>query len=579
MSDHEFEKQIHQKLQELKLRPSDGVWMEVEKSIRQGKNRRRFMWWWMAALFVCVTAGGYILYNHTAQTHPVNAEVAQASAASLSNTKPAETSTNSTKQTTTLEHQVTDNTIADKNITGEEKASTSSPLPTSPQQPNMASPVITPEASDNKQPVIAAAGTTTNKNKKPVQQPHTYNTGNIDPVEPINTTKLTHEKQRRTNKKGVRQTLVIAKAPVQLRYHEASSETIATDKTIQSEPNALNSTMPARVNELDSAIATTKATTTPLNNRLLPFLLPDSLSKTAVAQPIQRKKPSLWHWGVVADAGYSRIAESKLFQLKGLLGEKYYAEDLSARSSATPSPNNSTTAFNGTANNQLVNWSAYTAPPKKASPIQADVSFSVGLFVQRTLSPRLKVSLGLEYSYISVHTQVGQKVNATNNPLVVNMGTSQAALVKEYYKYPGTDTAQSISGAAYSQGMAYSQKYTYRFHYLEIPLTASWQINKGRRLPPFQLEGGISMARLLSVDALHYEGIKGVYYKDNDLFNKTQFNFVAGLSVGLLQQSKHPLWIGPNLRYALNGLVNKEVSTGQYTWSTGISVKMLLGKL
>jgi len=87
------------------------------------------------------------------------------------------------------------------------------------------------------------------------------------------------------------------------------------------------------------------------------------------------------------------------------------------------------------------------------------------------------------------------------------------------------------------------------------------------------------MARLLTVDALHYEGIKGVYYKDNDLFNKTQFNFVAGLSVGLLQQSKHPLWIGPNLRYALNGLVNKEVSTGQYAWSTGISIKVLLGKL
>jgi hypothetical protein len=573
MSDHEFEKQIHQKLQELKLRPSDGVWMEVEKSIRQGKNRRRFMWWWMAALFVCVTAGGYILYNHTTQTHPVTAEVAQATAASLSNTKPAGTSTNSTKETTTLPQQVTDKAIADKNITGKEATSGSSASPISPQQPNMASPVITREASDNKQTVITAAATTTNKNKKPVQQPHTYNAGNIEPVEPMNTTKLTHEKQRSAKKKGRNEGSAITEAPVH-------SETMATIEAAEREPNALNSTVPARVNNLDSAIATTKATTTPLNNRLLPFLLPDSLSsKTAVAQPIQRKKPSLWHWGVVADAGYSRIAESKLFQLKGLLGEKYYAEDLSARSSASPSPNNSTTSFNGTANNQLVNWSAYTAPPKKASPIQADVSFSVGLFVQRTISPRLKVSLGLEYSYISVHTQVGLKVNATNNPIVVNMGTSQAALVKEYYKYPGTDTAQSISGAAYSQGMTYSQKYTYRFQYLEIPLTASWQINKGRRLPPFQLEGGFSLARLLSVDALHYEGIKGVYYKDNDLFNKTQFNFVAGLSVGLLQQSKHPLWIGPNLRYALNGLVNKEVSTGQYTWSTGISVKMLLGKL
>lgn len=296
--------------------------------------------------------------------------------------------------------------------------------------------------------------------------------------------------------------------------------------------------------------------------------------------PITRRKTSLWHWGVAADVGYSRIAESKLFQLKGLLGkDKYFAEDLSARSSATPSTSNNTTNYNSNASSQLVNWSAYTAPPKKASPIQADKSFSLGAFVQRTVSPRLKLSLGLEYTYLSVHTQVGQKVTAPNNPIVVNYGTSQAALVKEYYKYPGSDTAQAISAAAYSQGMTYSQQYTYRFHYLEIPLTVSWQINKGRKLPPFQLEGGFSMARLLSVDALHYEGLKGVYYKDNDLFNKTQFNFVAGLSVGLLQRSKHPLWIGPNLRYALNGLVDKEVSTGQYAWSTGISIKVLLGKL
>lgn len=369
--------------------------------------------------------------------------------------------------------------------------------------------------------------------------------------------------------------MVITEAPVQLQQ-----KTIATVETVQVEPNALNSTMPTRVNVMDSAIATNKAVTTPFSKVAGPMTPLAGQVIGLSASPITRKKPTLWHWGVTADAGYSRIAESKLFQLKGLLGkDKYYAEDLSARSSATPITTNNTSNFTSNASSQLVNWSAYTAPPKKAAPIQADKSFSLGVFVQRTVSPRLKLSLGLEYSYISVHTQVGQKVVAPNNPIVVNMGTSQAALVNEYYKYPGSDTAQAISAAAYSQGLTFSQKYTYRFHYLEIPLTVNWQINKGRRLPPFQLEGGFSVARLLSVNALHYEGIKGVYYKDNDLFNKTQFNFVTGLSVGLLQRSKHPLWIGPTLRYALNGLVNKEVSTGQYAWSTGISIKVLLGKL
>ncbi len=563
MSDHEFEKQVHQKLQELKLRPSDGVWMEVEKSIRQGKSRRRFMWWWMAALFVGVTAGGYILYNYTAQTHSNAAAIATTTATSLSNTKSAEITANSTNHTTTVQP------VTEKNITGEEKASQ--------QQSTVETPSVIAETTESK----TITATTTNKNKKPVQQPLTYNSGNTDPAQPINTIKLTHEKQHRANKKGARGSFVIAAA---LTQHRDGGETWATleRETVQaeSEPNTL-SIMPVRINEVDNDIATNKATTTPLNNRLLPLLLPDSLSNTpAVAQPIQRRKPSLWHWGVVADAGYSRIAESKLFQLKGLLGtDKYIAEDLSARSNASPATNNGTTAYTGSGNSQMVNWSAYTTPPKKASPIQADVSFSVGLFVQRAISPRFKLSLGLEYNYLSVHTQVGQKINSPANPIVVNMGTSQAALVKEYYKSPGTDNAQAISSAAYNPGTTISQRYTYRFHYLEIPLIASWQINKGRKLPPFQLEAGVSMARLLSVDALHYEGIKGVYYQDNDLFNKTQFNFVAGLSVGLLQHSKHPLWIGPNLRYALNGLVNKEVSTGQYAWSAGVSIKMILGKL
>jgi hypothetical protein len=230
----------------------------------------------------------------------------------------------------------------------------------------------------------------------------------------------------------------------------------------------------------------------------------------------------------------------------------------------------------------LLNVSSAATVTKKASPIQPDLSFSVGFFVQRALSPRLKVSLGVQYTYMSVNTQVGQKVDA---PLEINTDTSSSKIVQSYYKLPGyvsaTADQQGINGisANYGGQKYVSDKHRYRFQYIEIPLMVNWQINKGRRLPPVMLEGGVSISRLLSVDALHFEGIKGVYYEDKSLFNKTQFNFVTGLSVGLLQKSKHPLWIGLNLRYALNGLVNKDVSAGQYMWSTGITVKMLLGKL
>jgi hypothetical protein len=222
-----------------------------------------------------------------------------------------------------------------------------------------------------------------------------------------------------------------------------------------------------------------------------------------------------------------------------------------------------------------------SAPPVKvASAIQPDFSASVGVFIQRTLSPRLKVSVGLEYSYMSVNTNVGK---AFDSSIAVNIGTNNLKVINRFYESPGyIDTVRGTYSNVQGQGSGkvyYSQKHRYRFHYIEMPVVLNWQINQGKRMPPIVFEGGVSVGRLFAADALHYEGVKGVYYEDNSLLNKTQFNFVTGLSVGLLQRSKHPIWIGPDLRYSLNGLVKKEVSTGQYMWSTGISFKMLLGRL
>ena len=129
---------------------------------------------------------------------------------------------------------------------------------------------------------------------------------------------------------------------------------------------------------------------------------------------------------------------------------------------------------------------------------------------------------------MSVNTQVGQKVNS---PLVINRDTTLAKIVPEYYKSPGygpVSADATLQNTTASYQAYYSNKYRYRFQFIEIPLLVNWQINKGRRLPPIVFEGGVSISRMLSADALHFEGKNGVYYADKDLFNKTQFNFVAG---------------------------------------------------
>src|ERR1044072_8865404 len=102
MSDHDFEKQVQQKLGELKLRPSDAVWMEVEKNIRDKKRRRRFLWLWSAALLVTLTTSGIILYHYnTRRTITIGESTAQTTPGTLppSANSISNSNTNSTTNT------------------------------------------------------------------------------------------------------------------------------------------------------------------------------------------------------------------------------------------------------------------------------------------------------------------------------------------------------------------------------------------------------------------------------------------------------------------------------------------------
>jgi hypothetical protein len=57
MLENKFEKQVQLKMKEFVLHPSEEVWMEVERRIREGKKRRFFFWWPLLFLLV---AGGIV---------------------------------------------------------------------------------------------------------------------------------------------------------------------------------------------------------------------------------------------------------------------------------------------------------------------------------------------------------------------------------------------------------------------------------------------------------------------------------------------------------------------------------------
>ncbi|HSC36389.1 MAG TPA: hypothetical protein VLD19_00910, partial [Chitinophagaceae bacterium] len=62
MSTHDFEKQVQQKMDELRFDPSEAVWAEVEKQIRERKRRRLLVWWWTLPFLVAGSIGVYSIF-------------------------------------------------------------------------------------------------------------------------------------------------------------------------------------------------------------------------------------------------------------------------------------------------------------------------------------------------------------------------------------------------------------------------------------------------------------------------------------------------------------------------------------
>ncbi|MET0300066.1 MAG: hypothetical protein ABW036_09905 [Flavitalea sp.] len=58
MSDHDFEKRVKQRMDELRFKPSEAVWQNLERELRKDKPSRRG-WLWIPAALLLLGTGGY----------------------------------------------------------------------------------------------------------------------------------------------------------------------------------------------------------------------------------------------------------------------------------------------------------------------------------------------------------------------------------------------------------------------------------------------------------------------------------------------------------------------------------------
>ena len=57
-----FEKGVREKMDELKFEPSEPVWQNIEKQIRNKKDRRRLIFW-IPLLILLLSGGVWLIYN------------------------------------------------------------------------------------------------------------------------------------------------------------------------------------------------------------------------------------------------------------------------------------------------------------------------------------------------------------------------------------------------------------------------------------------------------------------------------------------------------------------------------------
>jgi hypothetical protein len=194
------------------------------------------------------------------------------------------------------------------------------------------------------------------------------------------------------------------------------------------------------------------------------------------------------------------------------------------------------------------------------SDVRPDVSFMAGIYLQKGLSSRWTLNLGMNLHYYSTRITIGQPVS-TYVPVSASLIASSLA-----------PSAQSAT--AYIAGD--KQNFTNHYYFLELPVNIQYQLNKSRLLPLF-VEGGFSLARLMGSDALFYNSHSGVYYKDPAVLQKTQLNVSSAVMIGL---PFHGIRIqaGPQVQYGLTPLINNHSQGDQHFLYTGIKVVIVPGR-
>lgn len=203
------------------------------------------------------------------------------------------------------------------------------------------------------------------------------------------------------------------------------------------------------------------------------------------------------------------------------------------------------------------NNAIYVSPGIVYSPssIQSGPAFRVGLIAEMKITPKSNISSGLRYAYFSNTIQVG-----TRNTSVALNTAAQSGRISSFYRgFP-------------------EKEYTNRYHFIQLPVQYQLQLNKGVKLP-VSWDIGASVGYLFATNGLVYDAVAGgVYYRNNDAFNKIRFNLNTGFSFRFGNKKKIQWSLGPELSLGMNKLMKDDYTNKQYLLYGGMTGRIIFSK-
>jgi Outer membrane protein beta-barrel domain len=520
MHDPNFEKTVQQKMEELLFQPAESVWVNIEKAVAGQRHRRGLPYFWRFALPVFLAAAATGVYYFSARRADESMRLGmRAQSVSRQAVAPVGAGAATSTNTTVPGVEGSATTAAGASATAGSQA-VSLPVSAGTIAAKTANSRADIARTRNNTPVRSAA----NPNIVPVAPNNSPVAPNNSPIAPNNYPIASGAAANRRAKAGLSSSkagvpgggTVAQETVAQENTQAETGETILTVIEPQKSHKAWFYQPELADQRQEQAIRAAR-----LNKK----------ATIAIARIQQKSRP--WEAGFVGGGGISRLN-----RLNG--------------AQATAAVSNTAASFytiNGSSSGK-----AYI------SDVRSDPSFFAGVYLQKAVANRLTFNTGIMVHYYSSRITIGQQV--------VTYVQSSASFLNP------TAPAALASAAAYSAGDR--QVYTNKYYFLELPLNLQWKVNQNRLLPLF-LEGGFSLSRLMSANALLYDSETGVYSKEGNDINKTQLYVSSALMAGLPIHGLH-IQVGPQVQYGLTPIVDGHSLGDQHFFYAGIKMVVIPGK-